>query len=76
MLNYMSIIQLEIKAVQVVKKLQTGQFHDQCWKMLRLGIAQFGSYYVRGAGFPLVDSCKDSGILVIRNLNFIGIFDP
>ena len=30
----------------------------------RLCIAQFWSYYVRELGLPLVDSCKDLGILV------------
>ena len=27
-----------------------------------LHVAQFGIYYVRGVGFPFVDSCNDLGI--------------
>ena len=30
----------------------------------RLDIAQFGCFYVRGAGLLFGDSCKDLGILV------------
>ena len=42
---------------------------------LMLKKAVFLSYHVREVGLPFVDSCKDLGLLVDTELNFMGTLD-
>ena len=54
------------------EKCSVMHFARKKFSIERVGIAQFGSYYVRGEGLPFVDSCKDLGILVDTALKFHG----